>query len=44
MSVPNLFRNQVDADDLRQHARFVALPPIEAIRIQGPATFKCAPC
>jgi hypothetical protein len=43
VDTPNLFRNAIDIDDLRRHASFIALPPVEHMHILSPSTFRCVP-
>jgi hypothetical protein len=40
MTTPNLFRNSITLDELRQHERFLALPPVEHCAIVSPPTFR----
>jgi hypothetical protein len=40
--VPNMFRNSVGMDDLRQHERFIALPEVQHVRVLSPANFRHA--
>jgi hypothetical protein len=41
MATPNLFRNSITIDELRLHNRFLALPPVEHVRVISPPTFRC---
>lgn len=39
--VPNLFFRSLSTEVLRRHERYVALPPVDSVALDGPAAHRC---